>query len=82
MGIEYTLGKFADDTRLGGSVNLLKGRKALQRHLDRFNQLTKDECKIFSKIKCWILHLCGTNSRHSYRLGHESWSEEKDLGSI
>ena len=55
--VECTVGKFANDSKLCGAVDMPKERDAIQRDLDRLGQWAQENFMRFNKSKCKVLCL-------------------------
>uniref|UniRef100_A0A803T918 Reverse transcriptase domain-containing protein n=1 Tax=Anolis carolinensis TaxID=28377 RepID=A0A803T918_ANOCA len=82
-GLEGTIIKFADDTKLGGIANTPEDRSRIQNDLDRLERWAKTNKMKFNRDKCKILHFGRKNGYQRYRMG-DAWLDssvcEKDLG--
>ena len=80
-GIECTLRKFADDTKLSDAVDMAERRGATQRDIDKLKRWALVNLIRFKKAKCKVLHSGQGNPRCVYKLGEELERSpaEKDL---
>ncbi|KAJ7425714.1 rna-directed dna polymerase from mobile element jockey-like [Willisornis vidua] len=82
-GIECTISKFANNTKLCAVVDTLDGRDGIKKDLNSLERWAREYFIKFNKANCKVLHLDQGNSKHKYRLGREqieSLPEENDVG--
>ena len=80
--LEYTLSKYASDTKLSGAVDTLEGRDAVQRNLNKLKRWAHVNLMRFNIVKYKVLCLSQSNPRYVHRLREllDSSPVEEDLG--
>ena len=73
--------EFEDDTKLGGAVDSLKGREALQRDLDKLERWAINDHVKFSNSSRRILHLGQGNPGCMCRMWTRGWRAAWQKGS-
>ena len=66
---ECTLSKFSNDSKSCGAVDMLEGRHAIQRDLDRPESWAHVNLMKVNNAKFKVLHMGQGNVRHKHRLG-------------
>ena len=85
IGINSSISKFADDTKIGRVIDSHLDREALQKDLDQLSLWARDWQMEFNVDKCKVMKLGRNTNVESYRLGNQNinvGNQEKDLGVI
>ncbi|KAJ7408725.1 hypothetical protein WISP_118864 [Willisornis vidua] len=78
-GIECTFSKSHSDTKLSSAADMLEGRDAIQKDLDKLEGWACVKLMKFQEAKHKILHLNQDNHKRRYRMGRE-WIESSPEG--